>query len=353
MKLKSLLGLLFLGLYLSMGAQEGQIPVEELQKSLITKRTATWCPVCGKPDVWPILKRINANLHDKALGIAGHYAPTSALHRPITIDFLENLEESYSQPRFYFNNEYIGNRGTTTETRLEEKINAAFEIAPIAQSGMIITYDHDQRVLKVNGRVEFFQTATGKYFLAFYLVQKLIITQQAYVGEEAEHQNVLWDVLGEGPFGEVITYNGAKVRQSFLVEKEITLPEDLNLNNVLVASMIWKEKGDKFGLVNIEYSDDIQIVLDNYSHQEIESLSIQPTITSGDSQLVIDLKAALKQTEILIFNELGEMVKKVFHGNLAKGRHQFTIQLASPGTYIITLSSGNSITSKRVIKINN
>ena len=356
MDFRSIFSLLFLIFCLSANAQTEQITVEKIQKSLVTERTATWCPVCGAADVWPILKRIKANYGDKAVVIAGHNATTSELHRPIAIEFLENLELSYSQPRFYFNNEYIGNRGTTTEERLAEKINQAFETEPIAQTGMFVSYDNSRRLLDIDGRAEFFQNVNGKYFLAYYLVLKSVFARQAAIGEEANHENILWDAITDGAFGAILSDNGAKAKEDFLLRKQYTLPEDININNIMVVAIIWKEKGaGKYGLINVESTDEIQMktVSQAFEWKAIQSFGIQPTVTETGSIAAIELNSSLEQTNISIYNEHGQMVKNIFSGDLPKGRHQFPIQMNAAGMYFATVKSGQYAISRRFIKINN
>lgn len=355
MNSKSLLGLLFIFISLSVNAQEGQILVEQTQKSLITKRTATWCPLCGASNVWPMVKNMNTNLDGKALVIAGHHSSGSDLHSPTAADFINNFEQSFGQPRFYFNSELVGNGGSNTQSELESKANLAFDISPIAQSGLVVTYDNIQQLLDVNGRAEFFQTATGSYYLGYYFIRKSVIANQSSQSGSTEHINVLWESITDGSFGELITDQGANNGSSFSLRKQIALPDGLDVANLLIAAIIWKENAEgKFEVVNVETNDNIElaVVSRTYQHSEIESFIIQPNVTQESSLAVFKLDEGIKGAEIAIYNWYGQKIKTVFQGNLTAGDHQFPLTVDESGFYIVSIRSGNQISSQRLIKVN-
>ena len=355
MNFKSLLGLLFLSFCLSANAQTEQITVEKIQKSLITKRTATWCPLCGASNVWPMVKSLDASLNRKALVIAGHHSSSSDLYSPAAKDLINNFEATFGQPKFFFDREYIGDGGSTTMTELENKANSAFGTTPVAQAGMIVTYDNNQRLLDVNGRAEFFQNTTGNYYLAYYLVRKSVINQQASQGENTEHVNVLWDAITDSSFGDLITDQGGNSGSSFPLRKQFTLPEELDINNLFVAAILWKLNEDGYyEVINVETSSSIQfgVVSRTYELSEIESFVIQPTVTTQGSFAVLELKSGIKQTDISIYNWYGQKIKSVFSGDLGKGHHQIPLEIETPGVYIVSIRSGNQISSQRLIKVN-
>ena len=104
--------------------------VPEVQQSLITKITATWCPNCGGWG-WTFFENIYDDNADKALLIAAHYS--GELQTSVSSDFADNFNISY-QPFFILGNENQNVNGETVSWRREnetvfpsERLNAEIQ----------------------------------------------------------------------------------------------------------------------------------------------------------------------------------------------------------------------------------
>ena len=82
-------------------AQE-DIVVPKTQMSLITKRTATWCPICGASRAWDLKNSMIQEHTGKALVIAGHHSQGSQLYSGAAEDLIDNFQTTFSQPVFMF-----------------------------------------------------------------------------------------------------------------------------------------------------------------------------------------------------------------------------------------------------------
>ena len=355
MKQQLFLGLSLLFGVLNLSAQEGSITVIQSQKSLITKRTATWCPLCGNPDVWPIVKNLNEALQDKALVIAGHHSGGSALHSAVAEDFINNFEQSFGQPNFYFNQELIDNGSSGTESSLNDRAEAAAQEVPIAQSGLQLVFDESQRELTIDGRILFYENTTGSYRIGYYLVRKSVIAAQSNQGADAEHINVLWDAITEHSFGVEIPNDNLVADGNFIHQEKYSLSEELNVDNLLIAAIIWKENEDgKFDIINVEYSDNIQtsVVSSILAFTQLETFLIQPTLaTQNSSQAKIKLSSPLNAVELSIFTLQGQKIRTVYQGDLGSGEHHFPLEVPGSGVYLVALSSGRQLSTRRLIRL--
>jgi len=343
---------LLLCLAIELSGQAMVIPVEKTQKSLITKRTATWCPICGQPEIWPMVSNLDSELEGKALVIAGHHATSSALHRPIAKALIDNFDPVFSQPIFYFNREEIGRGGATTSSELLERSELAYQQTPQAQTGLRLSYDEQERLLLVEGRSEFYENTSGQHRVAFYLIRKSIIAYQAAQGTDTEHRNVLWDVLGSYNFGTLIDSSSQVAGGAFYHQEQYVLPDDMAANNLMVAAIIWRANGDAFDFVNVAFSDDIQALVTTATHAfpGLATFEVRPTLTTASSVIAIELSTAVPAAELELYNALGQQVQVIFKGDLPQGQHHFTVHPAHAGRYYIRFQSGAQMRTLPLIK---
>lgn len=345
---------LLLCLALELTGQTTVISVEKTQKSLITKRTATWCPICGQPEIWSMVSNLDSELKDKALVIAGHHATSSALHRPIAKALIDNFDPVFSQPIFYFNREEIGRGGAATTSELLERSEIAYQQTPQAQTGLRLSYDEQQRLLLVEGISEFYETTSGQYRLAFYLIRKSIITYQAAQGTDTEHRNVLWDVLGSNDFGTLVDSNSQVAGGTFYHQEQYVLSDDLADNNLIIAAVIWRVNGNAYDFINVAFSDDIQPLVTTSTHAfpGLTTFELRPTLTTGSSVVALELSTTVPAAELQLYNALGQQVQVIFRGDLPQGQHLFAVRPPHPGRYYIRFRSGAQIRTLPLIKQN-
>lgn len=335
-------------------AQEEAITVPQDQQSLITKRTATWCPNCANESAWGLKNRLIVDLGNQALVIAGHHSTASKLYSTAAKDLIDNFQRTFSQPVFFFNNESVGSGGSQTESDIKQRVSAAASQDPIAQTGLRLIYDDAQNLLEVQSRSTFFTGTSGTYYLGYYLVEKSVIETQSALSSTADHKNVLREAISDGSFGELIVNGSIDPNASFEASKQYQFSEPFVAANFLVLAILWKQnESGGYDFVNLNTSDNFtsRVVSKTYGIEALNGYQIQPTVTKGTSQAMIDLDRALPNATLSIYNWQGQLLHQVFQGNLNAGQHQFKLNVAQAGTYLVTLRSGQQVSTQRLIKV--
>lgn len=353
MKTPLLLSFLLLATF-GLFAQEEAITAPQNQQSLITKRTATWCPNCADDSAWGLKNRLIVDLANQALVIAGHHSSASRLYSPAAKDLIDNFQITFSQPAFYFNNESVGRGGSQTESDIKQKVSTAISQGPTAQTGLRLIYDEAQNLLEVQSRSTFFSGASGTYYLGYYLVEKSVIETQSALSSAADHKNVLREAISDGSFGELLTNGSIDANANFDASKQYQFSEPFLTANFLVLAILWEQnESGGYDFVNLNTSDNFtsRVVSKTYGIEALNEYQIQPTVTQSTSQAVIDLDRALPNATLSIYNWQGQLLQQVFQGNLNAGQHQFSLNVAQAGTYIVTLQSGQQVSTQRLIKV--
>jgi hypothetical protein len=102
------------------------------------------------------------------------------------------------------------------------------------------------------------------------------------------------------------------------------------------------------------YLDDINITavdtLGNFIEITESPLEINlfPNPSNDNATLVLG-SAAHRKTEITLFNASGDLVDKIYSGNLSVGMHNFNIEKQPAGFYIVQIQSGQTITHRKLV----
>lgn len=240
---------IFLGLTLvmttGMMGQSTMLSVAETQTTLVTKRTATWCTICGG-FAWDMMKRLQTDFDSsQAVVLNAHHSSGSRLYSTVAETWIDAFESSFSQPRFYAGTEVLGSGSSDTENAIRERIGTDNSSRPVAQSAMAVSFEPETRSLRVQARMTFFQDGeAGNYRLGLYLVERRVMEEQANRGSNAEHRNVLREAITDNPFGAVLHQGAYTTGQSYDVEEFFVLSEDYDIDNLMFLSVIW-EGGDE------------------------------------------------------------------------------------------------------------
>lgn len=219
------------------------------QKTLITKRTATWCPNCGTWG-WDMAKSLEELQNENAIIVRAHYS--GILESKVAIDITENFDAIY-QPEFYINEERQ-NVGSSTwpaqvqvfddliDANAKKEANVVFNIASTFQ----------ENVINADVKIEISKPIDGEYFLAAYLVEDNIVANQASQGEQAVHNSVLRASFTEGSFGDQVIDSSAD--KGFIAElkKMMEVDGEEVLNRAFrVLAVVWKKVGTKYQIENV------------------------------------------------------------------------------------------------------
>ncbi len=333
-------------------AQE-DIVVPKTQKSLITKRTATWCPNCGASRAWDLKAEMIQEHTGKALVIAGHHSRGSQLYSGAAEDLIDNFQTTFSQPVFYFNNVFIGTGGENTAEPMRTLVNEAFAEEPLAQTGFEAVYDEVSNKLQVRSKTEFFGNAQGSYYLAFYMIQKIVVEDQSNRGSNVEHPNVLFEAMTPSSFGDLLAQNTIESGSSYLYNLDIELPSELDADNLVIAAVLWsKNEEDKYDFVNLNTVDIVQngVITSNENAAILQKMEVAPTLTFGNTNLFLDLNSPIENARIDLHTIQGQLINNIYQGRIEAGVQQININIPSRGSFLVVLRTGEVVHAQRVLR---
>ena len=345
MKIKKrvlLCSILFL-LYGSAFAQE----VAQIQQSLITKRTATWCPYCGSWG-WDFFEDLQANTSDKAVLIAAHFGG-SALENTASIDIVNNFGSS-SQPKFFVNNELqvvtSGNLPSALAV-VEAKVDDNYLAAPLANVGLETVWDGNN--LEVKTKTRFFQPANATYHLGLYLVEDKVLAAQASQSGQVDHMRVLRAAVTPNTFGDQIASGPIDAGTEYTGTYPVSL-SGYDLDNLDIVGVVWKKEADKYLVVNV-WSIDAKPVVSSAEetgeHAGVQA-SVYPNLVQDQGALIELSLETPAEISVLLMDGLGRQMALLFEGPLQGGTHQIPLEnriLQAPGLYSLIVRTPEGIAS--------
>lgn len=322
--------------------------VQEIQKSLITKITATWCPNCGGWG-WTFFDSIFVDNAAKALIIKANYS--GELQNPTAADFATNFNTNY-QPYFIVGNENQNVTSTNTaakRTTIKNLVDNNYATPPVVNAGLEVTKNGD--FLNVQTKTRFFQNTEGEYYLGIYVIEDGVINFQQNQGNDAVHKNVLRASMSSGSFGELITSGIISSGSEFDKPYSILLG-NWNLNNLEIAAIIWKKVGNTFEFVNTHSTTEISTVgIASIPEDEI-GFHVFPTITAGNVTIELNLKNENTAIQLELADLSGKKLATIFEGNAGARLRTFEINrtmAGASGLYFIVLRHGNAVSTKKII----
>ncbi|MBK7409786.1 MAG: Omp28-related outer membrane protein [Saprospirales bacterium] len=343
MKIKFLFSLsLVLALNIqSVAAQE----VAEVQQTLITKRTATWCPYCGSWG-WDFFESLLATTSAKSVLVAAHFGG-SKLENPTSIAFVNNLGSS-SQPKFFVNNELQNVTSSNLPSALtvvQTKVNDNYQAAPLANVGLKTAWNGNN--LDIQTRTRFFQNGDGAYYLAIYLVEDNVLEIQASQIGTVAHDRILRGAATPTTFGDLLL-NGSVAAGTEYTSTYTVSTSAYNIDNLDIVGIIWKEEGGKYLVVNVWAIDAKPTVSSNTELAHVDGLqaSLYPTILQGNQATVSIVLDAPQELSLAVVNGQGQQVALVFQGLLQAGSHELPLEgsrLSAGGWYSVVIQTHKGV----------
>lgn len=345
---KPLLTLLVFMFSLSLVAQEIEVP--QTQRSLITKRTATWCSICGG-SAWDTFESVFNNTPE-ALTVAAHHSSSSMLHSSTAQNLVDAFEVSFGQPVFFFNEARVAGANFSS---LDNIAKMTAQENPVAQTGLKITYDGSDNTLYVQTKTKFFQAAEGDYFLAVILARKQVVGFQSNRSNMATHKNVLHTTLSGEITGDALLSGSIAADTEQDQTFSTILPDDLSdLNNLRVISILWKKNAESFEVVNINDSDVVAFgTVNTAALAKLEQgFQLMPSVTTQSSTVQLELDESLSRVEFSLLNAQGQLIQFLYKGSLTAGTHQFLIEKTASmpaGLYFVRVQTPFGVVSKELI----
>lgn len=329
------------------------IVIPNTQMSLITKKTATWCPYCGDWG-WTMYKGLLEDNASKALLLSAHYSGDLSNNTAIAI--VQNFGGA-GQPRFYLGHKdqsvNSGNAGVK-RTEIKAAVSDTYENTnPLAQTGIRIEVSDKQASVQTATR--FFSAAEGTYRLGAYLVRKSFNYYQSGRGSMADHSNLLIRALGTEHFGKAIVNGTVGAETVFNENFQIEFTAAENPEDFMVATILWKEVSGKFEFVNTNFSNVVAEAATSVARVGLETntVVVSPNPVEDLLELTFSLERAVPDAQISILDWQGRQLRTLFSGALAAGSQTMTAQNLSDlpaGVYLIQFNLSGSLFAKKWVK---
>ncbi len=323
--------------------------VEQQQRSLITKRTADWCPYCGTWG-WSFFQGAIEQNEDKAILMAAHY--DGGLANAAAEEITDNFGGFY-QPKFFLNETQLGVTSGNVTAKLDylkPLVDSIFEVAPVANSGFDLTYENGE--LQAAAKVKFFQAAQGEYYLGLYLLEDNVTAYQASIGNNAVHKRLFRFSFTEATFGLLIASGDVAAGQEFSLNFALPIGDPTG-HDYEVAGIIWKKEGDKYLPVNVWSTKEIGFVSETILNAAPENaLLVAPSVASDFMRVYVRLIENQPAALLEAYDLNGRKVAALFAGAVKAGETRFELNretVGGAGLYFLRLKTGNVVITKKVI----
>lgn len=309
-----------------------------VNKPLIAKRTADWCPNCGTWG-WDFKLAILENISsDKATIVALHYS--GGLVNPVATALVDNIGGA-GQPRFYLNETDLAASSSNWDDKLDQLIiDVDAQNATVPDFGIELhAYPsgvENEIISNINLHVN--QSVDGEYYLGTYLITNDLVHNQAGNAPDAEHKKILLDAFSDDPFG-VLIGNGPILEgvMNFDVTKAFANVPDAQTD---VAVIIWKKEGDKYAAQTSGVLENVQDLTSTKETTWIANSNIQ----YFNNEIKIDLESTstIGDYRINLFNTEGKLIyNEVGAANSSNISKSIDASVLAVGNYFV-----NVITNK-------
>lgn len=298
--------------------------VEEKQYSLITKRTATWCPLCGGWG-WNFFKSLISDNKEKAILWAAHHS--GDLVNSVSEDITSNLG-GFGQPRFYVNNDDKNVTSSNTATKrqqIRDEVDDNFQKSPQVNAGLRCNVSG--RNLSCDTRVVFFQNDTGHFYVSVYIIENGVINDQAGRGNNVSHPYVLRGNMHDSSFGVRITDDtviASGSEYTFQFNKD--LPNEWEIDSLYLTAIIWDKQGDTYYFQNGSKPLKIDMTTQITSADVEGDMHKVQLRFDPERKIVHAYVAKSGHYTVRLVDLQGRPLLLLYRGMLAEGHHQWDLR---------------------------
>lgn len=324
--------------------------VEEIQRSLVTKRSADWCPYCGTWG-WNYFESAIAENGDKAVYMSAHY--DGGLSDPAAEEITDNWGGFY-QPKFFFNDVQQGvTAGNVTPklAALKQLVDSASLVPPVANVGFEPIFENG--LLNVDAKVKFFQAAQGDFYLGMYLLEDHVVAFQQSIGANAVHRHLFRHSFTEETFGQPITNGDVTAGQEFSLDFSIPVDE-ITGHEYEVVGIVWKKEGDKYIPLNVWSTNQIDTVtvsaVSNIASQN--RMVVYPNIANLKTTILVEFAENQSVAQLEVFDIMGRKVAMLHNGQLIAGIKSFELDrqaVGGNGLYFVQLKAPGFLKTEKVV----
>jgi len=329
-----------------------QIDVPKEQKSLVTKLTATWCPVCGA-SAWDTYRSLLDKVEGPAVVVAAHYSSSSDLHSTAAYELIRGYNGSPSgQPIFYFNRDRVS---SSVEEKVTKMVNDALVVEPLAQTGIRMEYDPNKRELVARTRTEFFKSADGEYYLSTLLVEEEVTANQAGRGSNVIHKRIIRQALTSETLGEMIASGTINSGATFDLTASIAMNSIVDAQKYQVVTILWKKTGDSREFVNTNYQDQFDPFTTPSFAVEAQrpvSILVQPNPMAIQTTVRISGAKALGTFQLNLYAATGQLMKSWQENDFSGSELNLQLDrqtLPQAGVYFLQMISEQGIRNEKIV----
>jgi len=328
-----------------------QLDVPQTQVPVIVKKTATWCPPCGGWG-WDLFAGIIEDNQEDAFLFSAQFSSSDPLYSETAKEISSNFG-SAPQPSFFYNGtnqNANSSNASTIRNQVRQKVLQDIQASPSVQSGILAS--HNGGKIEVFTKTNFFEGLEGEYYLGVYLVRKSVVANQSGQSPTTTHKYVLTKAFGDNSFGNLLDEGtiAANTEITGLVETNL---DAYSLNNLLIATIIWKKEGDSYTVVNSNFTDDIgegAIVAVQEAFEAVE-FGIFPNLIREQAEVRFSLENPSDDLNIDLYNLNGVRIQNIYDGYFPGGAHSLEIDLAAipAGSYFMRLQLKGQVLTQKII----
>ncbi len=210
-----------------------------IKKSLVFKKTATWCPYCGDWGATYSSNLAAAYSNCQVIELHGDMQMETAVG-----DALMDALPSAGWPHFYLGMEDLPNSYSQISNSVSTQLGEAVEVS------MAMEKTTTGSTMNVRVQSQWLGSTSGEYFLAVYVLENGIVATQQIDGAPSDpnfvHNYVLRGEASNSAFGKAITING----EGYLEEFDIALGSGMVAANCYPVAVMWKRNGSTYDFVN-------------------------------------------------------------------------------------------------------
>lgn len=225
---------------------------DQQRKTLLLEFSAAWCPPCGSWGNDAFHKMID-DYSTETVAISSH----GSNQQPdgMTNKYSDGFKGNF--PIGGWPNFYVGSIFKGTDKNIEAEMDQ-YRGAPIIANGATI-YTVEGNNIIVHAKGKFFQSTTGDYYLAVYVLEDNIpggdgepsgFDQQGDNTQTYVHDHVLRRGASDDVFGDKIASGNITVGTQKELAYLIPVDQDWNMLNIELIGVIFKKNGGTYEYVN-------------------------------------------------------------------------------------------------------
>lgn len=326
--------------------------VTPVQTTLLSKRTADWCPHCGTWG-WNFSKSVLDNTKNQDI-VFWNVHHSGGLLTPTSGAIAKNLG-GFSQPIFFINTD-IDDIGVSSGNLMAplDNIKAILDLnkslGAIVGMGAEAIIDGNNNI-KVNTKVKFYEAAatSEEFFIGAYIVKKNFVGPQASVGNTAVHHSILSETLSPNEF-----FGTKMVKGPVAANKEFTASfnySNLKLHNDKMADtkivvVLWKyDSVNKRYVYNNSREVSLSTVSATKEEFNTDAFDFNPVLNNNKINLSFNQDV---ENPIVSLVDLTGKALKLDVTQTSNKTAEVSVNTASAGLYIIKVEGNNTYKAKQI-----